>query len=181
MERANLLFGCYRRGDANNPDVYVAAVTAVLVMYDDDLIREVTDPRTGIQTMGDFTRFPPNAGELKSYCAAHAAYKARLAGYADLPPVDRNRPLLPAPPPRPGRRANIIVGRDSSRYREMCDRANRPGADPAEFEYLPNGIKVAMSWWWSDRQRCGQWRSPDVLTATPQLAAMLDPHRSEAE
>ena len=65
MERAALLFGCYRRGDANDPDTYVAAVAAVLSLYEPDIIREATDPRTGIQTAEKFAAFMPNAGELK--------------------------------------------------------------------------------------------------------------------
>src|SRR4051812_17879854 len=77
-KRAEVLFGCYRRGDANNPDGYVAAIAAVLTLYDFEIMRDVTDPRTGIQTTEKFAAFMPNAGELKIYCEAVAARVERL-------------------------------------------------------------------------------------------------------
>jgi hypothetical protein len=79
MERAKVLFGSYRRGDANDPDAYVAAVAAVLSLYDADLIREVTDPRTGIMTSEKYMSFMLNAGELKVYCEGIAARRDRLS------------------------------------------------------------------------------------------------------
>jgi hypothetical protein len=80
--RAKLLFGCYRRGDANDAETYVAAITLVLAQYPDNLIAEVTDPRSGIQTCEKFAAFMPNAGELKVYCeqvASSPRYKAAAA------------------------------------------------------------------------------------------------------
>lgn len=47
-ERARVLFGCYRKGDANDPDTYTAAITAVLAEYPPEVMRVVTDPRTGM-------------------------------------------------------------------------------------------------------------------------------------
>lgn len=47
-ERARLLLGCFRRGEANDPETYVAAVAAVLSCYPAETIRHVTDPRTGL-------------------------------------------------------------------------------------------------------------------------------------
>lgn len=47
-ERARLLLGCYRTGDANDPDTYVAAVSATLARYPDRVIDLVTDPRIGL-------------------------------------------------------------------------------------------------------------------------------------
>jgi len=53
-ERARLLLGCYRRGDANDPDTYVAAITATLARYPEDVIRDVTHPAHGLPTKKDF-------------------------------------------------------------------------------------------------------------------------------
>jgi hypothetical protein len=53
-QRARLLLGCYRRGDANDPDTYVAAITATLARYPEDVIRDVTHPATGLPTQKDF-------------------------------------------------------------------------------------------------------------------------------
>jgi hypothetical protein len=47
-ERARLLLGCYRTGDANDPETYVTAIAAVLAKYPDAVITAVTDPRIGL-------------------------------------------------------------------------------------------------------------------------------------
>lgn len=47
-ERAKLLLGCYRTGEANDPATYVAAVTVVLARYPEDVITTVTHPATGL-------------------------------------------------------------------------------------------------------------------------------------
>ena len=68
-ERAKVLFSSYRRGDANDPDRYLASIIAVLSEYPEETIRFVTDPRTGIQN-----RFPdwmPNVPQVKLACEEH--------------------------------------------------------------------------------------------------------------
>lgn len=67
-ERAKILFGQYRRGDANDPEIYVASITAVLTDYCPETVRLVTDPRTGIATYEKFRIWMPNPGELKAAC-----------------------------------------------------------------------------------------------------------------
>lgn len=151
MERAKVLFGGYRRSDANNPEIYVPSIAAVLALYDEELIREVTDPRTGISTTEKFAAFLPNPGELKAHCEARAAHRERISQYNELPPVDLGRLALPAPEPRPGRRANVIVPKECPRYEEMRQRASKADSDPAEWEWHEKGIKVAISWWLKDR------------------------------
>src|SRR5437879_3079905 len=47
-DRAKLLLGCYRTGDANDPETYVAAITAILARYPEDVITTVTHPATGL-------------------------------------------------------------------------------------------------------------------------------------
>jgi hypothetical protein len=48
VERARILLGCYRTGDANDPETYVAAVAAVLSHFPEDVITEVTHPFSGL-------------------------------------------------------------------------------------------------------------------------------------
>jgi hypothetical protein len=48
MQRARLLLGCYRTGEANDPETYVAAITATLARYSEAIITEVTHPATGL-------------------------------------------------------------------------------------------------------------------------------------
>lgn len=116
-----MLFGCYRRGDANSPERYVAAISAVLSLYDDDLIREVTDPRTGISTSEKYMSFLPNSGELKVYCDGIAARRDRIRKLGDLPPVDFSRARLPPPAPRPGDLATVFVSEADGRYQDLVE------------------------------------------------------------
>jgi len=46
--RAKILLGCYRTGDANDPGTYVAAITAILARYPEQVITAVTHPATGL-------------------------------------------------------------------------------------------------------------------------------------
>lgn len=61
------MFGCYRKGDANDPEVYTAAVAAILAEYDPEVIRRITDPRTGIPRR---MKFMPNPAEISEECEA---------------------------------------------------------------------------------------------------------------
>lgn len=147
-ERARVLFGCYRRGDANDPDAYVAAIAAVLSTYEPDLIRRVTDPRTGISTTEKFRTFMPNSGELKAYCEEQAVVADRVRRYAALPAP--NWKALPKPPPAPGDRANLFVHKGHPGYDEMVARAQHPDANPREWkwdEHGREGIWVNMNWY----------------------------------
>ena len=115
-----MLFGCYRRGDANDPEMYVSAVAAVLACYDVDLIREVTDPRTGIMTTEKHMTFMPNAGELKVYCDGVAGRKERINRLAALPSPHQQR-RLPAPPARAGDLATVWVSASHPKYQRFLD------------------------------------------------------------
>jgi hypothetical protein len=114
-----MLFGCYRRGDANDPDTYVAAISAVLSSYDVDIIREVTDPRTGINTDPKYMSFMPNAGELKVYCETIAARRDRLKRLASIPSPNYAR--LPAPETPAGALANTFVPEGHQRYARLVE------------------------------------------------------------
>ena len=63
--RARLLFGCYRKADANDPETYTAAITAILAEYEADVIQRVTDPRMGIPRR---LKFMPNPAEVADAC-----------------------------------------------------------------------------------------------------------------
>jgi hypothetical protein len=143
-ERARMLFGCYRRGDANDPETYVRAVGAVLSMFDADLIREVTDPRTGIMTTEKFMTFMPNAGELKVYCDGIAARRERLQRLGTrAKPAERLAP----PPPVPGDLATIFVPMNNPRYPALVEWAKT--ADPRKWKYeaARPGIWIAHDIW----------------------------------
>lgn len=76
MERARLLFGSYRKGQADDPEVYVASISAVLSEYPPDVVEFVTDPRTGIQKR---KKWLPDVPEVVEACedAMEPRYRAR--------------------------------------------------------------------------------------------------------
>ena len=160
-QRAEVLFGCYRRGDANDPARYVAAIAAVLSMYDADLIREVTDPRTGICTAEKYMTFMPNAGELKVYCDGIAVRKDRLQhlGTRAVPAL-----RLAPPPPAPGDLATIFVPDNNPRYRALVEWAKT--ADPRKWKYGKSsdnkqGIWIAHDIW-DQRQMAARISKADL-------------------
>lgn len=125
------MFACYRRGEANDPEGYVAAIAAVLSLYDADLIREVTDPRTGIMTREKYMSFMPNAGELKVYCDGVAAQRVYIGHLAAFPP-----PRLGSPPPLPagpGDLATIFVASSHRRYESLVTWTK--AADPRFWKF----------------------------------------------
>lgn len=65
--RAKILFGCYRTGDANDPETYVAAITAVLARYPEDIITQVTHPVTGLPHTKNWL---PTVKEVADACVA---------------------------------------------------------------------------------------------------------------
>jgi hypothetical protein len=69
-ERANILFGCYRSGEANDPAIYAAAVAAVLADYPAEVVRRVTDPRSGLPRR---VKWLPTVSEVAAACDVLAA------------------------------------------------------------------------------------------------------------
>jgi hypothetical protein len=75
-ERARLLFGCYRKADANDPETYTAAIAAILAEYSPEVVQRVTDPRTGIARK---IKFLPTVAEMSEECEAAKKYLADIA------------------------------------------------------------------------------------------------------
>lgn len=71
-----MLLGCYRRGDANDPDIYVRAVASVLGEYPLEVIKWVCDPRHGLPSKSEWL---PTVSEVKKACEEAMA------------PIDRRR------------------------------------------------------------------------------------------
>lgn len=159
VERAKVLFSCYRRADANDPDGYTAAIGAVLTLYDHDLVREVTDPRTGIQTTQRFETFLPNVGELKRYCDQIAGHRERIQKLSELPPpLAASRRIAYPGEPQPGSLANVFIPETDGYYARFCEWAQ--SAAPRLFKF---GVA-------SDR-RPGIWISRDIWDERGGLSA----------
>lgn len=70
LKKAGTMFGCFRKGDANDPEIYVAAIAAVLSEYPESVIDFVTDPRTGLPRT---CKFLPQVSEVSDACNAQMA------------------------------------------------------------------------------------------------------------
>ena len=62
------MLGCFRKGEANDPETYVAALTAVLSEYPEDIIIAVTHPAKGLPIAKDFL---PSVHEVHEACEEH--------------------------------------------------------------------------------------------------------------
>jgi hypothetical protein len=166
-DRAQVLFGCYRRGDANDPERYVTSIAAVLTLYEADLVREVTDPRSGISTHEKFQDYMPNSGQLKNYCDVVAERRATIARYSKSRYV---RPIPQIKDMTPGRRANVFVAATLPQYPKLLAMTQNPSADPADWrrDETRDGIWVSRGWLEGDAPKLAPaWKAPtnaDLLT-----------------
>lgn len=69
------MFGCFRKGEANDPETYTAAVSAVLSLYSPEIVHRITDPRTGLAGR---SKFLPTVSEVREACEEEAQREARL-------------------------------------------------------------------------------------------------------
>lgn len=75
--KAAQMFGCFRTGQANDPDLYVAGIAAVLAEYPRKVIDYVTDPRTGLPRKSSFL---PSIAEVSRACEEEMAPISREQG-----------------------------------------------------------------------------------------------------
>jgi len=138
------------------------AISAVLAAYDVDVIREVTDPRTGIQTSEKYMDYMPHAGQLKVYCESVAARRDRFKKLANLPCPDFAQARLEASVAGPGGLANVFVPHDNPRYPSLVEWSK--SADDRLWKFGKStdgrsGIWVAYNIW-DDRQTVARKVSP---------------------
>lgn len=79
VERARLLAGCYRKDDAADPEIYAGAIAAVLAQYPADIVRSVTDPRSGLPSK---IQWLPSVKEVRDACEEIDGQRRRIAQVA---------------------------------------------------------------------------------------------------
>lgn len=165
-ERAKLMFGCYRRGDANDPDTYVAAVAMVLAKYPIEVIKSVTDPYSGLPGRKSEAGWSgmPDVADVREACDAEARRLDMIERYRKLPP--------PAPRLENGlrgrERANLFVPDTIPIYPELVRRHNETQDSPCTIEGAHvckdgeqrAGIMVPMDWY--DRPQIRRAPAPKV-------------------
>lgn len=73
--RAALMFGCYRKAEASDPEIYAAATSAVLSEYSQEIIDYVTDPRTGLPSNSQWL---PSVYEVRKACNEHKDWLSKI-------------------------------------------------------------------------------------------------------
>lgn len=77
------MLGAYRKGEANDPDVWAASIVAILATYPEDIVWRVTDPRTGLAGK---SQFMPSAYDVRTACEALMKAMAPPKPIRCLPP-----------------------------------------------------------------------------------------------
>lgn len=129
-QRAALLFGCYRRNDANDPLTFTAAVTAVLAQFPREVVEHVTDPVSGIASQ---IQWLPSIAEIRKACDERQAHLDRLADF------DRRfggrRPIYSLIENHaPGRRANVFVDANAPQYPRVYAWTQSDKANPLDWK-----------------------------------------------
>lgn len=114
-ERSAILLGCYRKGEAADPEVYTRAVIGVLSKYPADIVRMVTDPLNGL---------PAEINWLPTIKEVHDACETRFASRRRMQERDRNI-------------ARQLAEREAQEQVE-ADRKSRPTLDEMKAKYGEN-------------------------------------------
>lgn len=96
LDRVRLMFGCYRKSDANDPETYIVAACAVLSRYPSDIVIAVTDPVNGLPSA---LQFVPTIKEIKDACDTAENRKAREVESRGWRERAASRPPRSDPPP----------------------------------------------------------------------------------
>lgn len=82
-DRVRILMGCYRQGEASDPDIYATAIASVFAGYPETVVRAVTDPARGLPGR---SKWLPSVAEVVAACDAEqeperreTARRAKLA------------------------------------------------------------------------------------------------------
>lgn len=159
---ARRLFGSFRKGEANDPETYVAAVLTVLMDYPDAIVNEVCHPGRGLPSRCDFL---PTMKELKDACEGEATCVERFAALARLGPVQRRLPAPPQP-----QVPTIFTPKDFPHWDKLM-RRYEAGDRPAHFETRECVDKV---------ERYGIWTPFSWIDDDPKGSRLFKPH-SDAE
>ncbi len=130
---ALMLLGCYRTGDANDPEVYVAAVVAVLSDYSLDVVDAVTNARNGIPSK---LKWLPTVAEIKTACEDIAGPRRRFAEWEARSRAQIEERQRLAAPPGNTEHERITDGFKQLRTYLRPDEANK------ENQFTPKKVKA---------------------------------------
>lgn len=149
LKAARTIAACYRKDEAHDPEVYAAAVAAVLSDYSLDIVTLASDPRTGIAGQ---SKFLPTVAEIKEFCAAVQARQDRIKRYEALPRLQKRAYVPPSHEP------NLFVAVGRHCYEKMVERHKRePGfcrfesGHACKDDVARDGLWVPLGWYQDER------------------------------
>jgi hypothetical protein len=92
---ARILLGCYRTSEVSDPQVFTAAVIAVLAKFDEPVIRAVCDPVSGLPSG---SKWLPTTSEILTACNDELRQQETIARYAAMGTVSHTHRWTPNPP-----------------------------------------------------------------------------------
>lgn len=183
------MFGCYRKGDANDADTFVKAVSHVLSHYAAEVVRDVTDPFAGLPSRKKDNGYSgmPDVADVKEACEDEAARLYRMAEWKKIGKTEFKR--LPAPKEtRPGAWANVLVHAGHPEYEALKARAVLKGEDPRDWKIDDRGLHVSLTWLDGPgaerKQLFAQYTEADLRRMYPAREAATDsemPHVKQSE
>lgn len=166
LRRAQMMFGCYRKDEAQDPGIYCSAIAATFEQYPQAVVDFVTDPRTGIPSE---SKWLPNVAEVREFCNSAAKRMENLA----KPAIERRSTRRYEPLP-PAKWWDLFVPNTVHGYDKMLERAKT--AAPEYYKYERNGIWVPDIWW---QERHGKFTKPDAelkpLVVSDELKRQINP------
>jgi|SRR5579859_1013667 len=145
-ERARLLLGCYRTGDANDPETYVAAIAATLARYSEQIITDVTHPVSGLPSR---SKWLPTVKEVFDACeeiadrdrqqvARERRIAEQLAAREEQERLAAHKPSLDQLKAKYGENWGL-----TSREQKKPDNYRAPSADELRAHYSEFGLEFA--------------------------------------
>lgn len=132
LSRTKVLFSCYRKDEAHDPETYCSAVAATLSEFPRQVIDYVTDPRTGLPSS---SKFLPNVAEVRAACVTEAERLRQRSG----PKIVFTRPA-----PLARKRGDLFVAMDRPRYAEMSELLDK---HPEAGRRERGGIWIPHHWY----------------------------------
>lgn len=182
------MFGCYRKGDANDADTFVKAVSLVLSHYSAEVVRDVTDPFAGLPSRKKDNGYSgmPDVADVKEACEDEAARLYRMAEYKKIGKTEFKR--LPAPKEtRQGAWANVLVHAGHQEYAALMARTKAAGQDPRDWKIDERGLHVSLTWLNQPAEQkpmFAQYTEADLRRMYPPREAATDsemPHVKQSE
>lgn len=127
-DRARILLGCYRKGEASDPEVYTTAVISVLASFPEDIVVAVTDPVRGLPSESQFL---PTIAEVRAACDRRM--QPIFAALRRRREAEELRAILARDPNPPDEHEHELVSRgfDELRASIKSDRERARELDPA--------------------------------------------------